>query len=104
MAEIRLDRSRIVPAPWELRELSKSGMPGIALSGYGSDDDLRQSRDAGFAEHLVKPVIGSLLIQAVGRTMAQSPRTRPFAVSTELEASLNGTVVEMPGFAQSSAE
>ena len=34
----------------------RSGNPCIALSGYGTDEDIRQSRDAGFAEHLVKPV------------------------------------------------
>ena len=34
----------------------RSGIPGIALSGYGTEEDIRQSRDAGFAEHLVKPV------------------------------------------------
>jgi len=28
----------------------------IALSGYGMEDDLRSSREAGFAAHLVKPV------------------------------------------------
>jgi CheY-like chemotaxis protein len=28
----------------------------IALSGWGRDDDRRQSREAGFDEHLVKPV------------------------------------------------
>jgi PAS domain S-box-containing protein len=30
---------------------------GIALSGYGSEEDLRSSREAGFAAHLVKPVV-----------------------------------------------
>jgi signal transduction histidine kinase len=29
---------------------------GIALSGYGMDEDVRRSRDVGFAHHLVKPV------------------------------------------------
>lgn len=29
---------------------------GIALSGFGSDEDLRRSRDAGFEHHLIKPV------------------------------------------------
>jgi signal transduction histidine kinase len=29
---------------------------GIALSGYGMEDDIRQSREAGFSHHLVKPV------------------------------------------------
>jgi CheY-like chemotaxis protein len=28
----------------------------IALSGYGMEDDLRRSREAGFAAHLVKPI------------------------------------------------
>ena len=29
---------------------------GIALSGFGSPEDIDQSRSAGFAEHLTKPV------------------------------------------------
>jgi CheY-like chemotaxis protein len=29
---------------------------GIALSGYGSSDDVRESRAAGFAAHVTKPV------------------------------------------------
>jgi PAS domain S-box-containing protein len=32
------------------------GLRGIALSGYGTDEDLRRSQDAGFVAHLVKPV------------------------------------------------
>jgi CheY-like chemotaxis protein len=31
-------------------------MPGIALSGFGSDDDIQMSKAAGFSEHLTKPV------------------------------------------------
>jgi CheY-like chemotaxis protein len=31
-------------------------VPVVALSGYGADQDLQQSSDAGFALHLVKPV------------------------------------------------
>ena len=34
----------------------RTGIPGIALSGFGTEEDIRQSRAAGFAEHLVKPV------------------------------------------------
>jgi signal transduction histidine kinase len=36
----------------------RAGRPifGIALSGYGMDEDVRRSRDVGFAHHLVKPV------------------------------------------------
>jgi CheY-like chemotaxis protein/anti-sigma regulatory factor (Ser/Thr protein kinase) len=32
------------------------GLPGIALSGYGMDEDLKHSMDAGFSAHLIKPV------------------------------------------------
>ena len=41
-----------------MRTLRKRGLklPGIALSGYGQEQDLEQSREAGFAAHLVKPV------------------------------------------------
>jgi CheY-like chemotaxis protein len=31
-------------------------IPGIALSGYGLEDDLRRSAEAGFAKHLTKPI------------------------------------------------
>lgn len=32
------------------------GIKGIALSGYGMEDDVRKSRDAGFVDHVIKPV------------------------------------------------
>jgi signal transduction histidine kinase len=32
------------------------GLKGIALTGFGQDDDLTRSREAGFADHVVKPV------------------------------------------------
>jgi CheY-like chemotaxis protein len=31
-------------------------LKGIAISGYGQDEDLRRSREAGFVTHLTKPV------------------------------------------------
>ena len=31
-------------------------VPGIAVSGFGMDTDLKNSRDAGFATHITKPV------------------------------------------------
>ena len=43
------------------------GPPGIALSGFGMDDDLRRSREAGFVEHLTKPVDFPKLEAAIGR-------------------------------------
>lgn len=38
----------------------------IALTGYGRDHDGRQSREAGFEHHLVKPVDLAHLAQIVG--------------------------------------
>jgi CheY-like chemotaxis protein len=35
---------------------SKHQIFGIALSGYGMEEDVRRSRDVGFSYHLVKPV------------------------------------------------
>ena len=34
----------------------RQNIPGIALSGFGQDEDLRRSREAGFTEHLIKPI------------------------------------------------
>ena len=40
-----------------MRELaSRYGLRGIALSGYGMEEDIRRSREAGFLRHLTKPV------------------------------------------------
>lgn len=38
---------------------------GIALSGYGTPEDLTRSADAGFARHIVKPVEPSELLSAI---------------------------------------
>jgi two-component system CheB/CheR fusion protein len=34
----------------------RHGIKGIALSGYGMEEDVRRSREAGFSEHMVKPI------------------------------------------------
>jgi CheY-like chemotaxis protein len=45
-----------------MRTLSaKYALKGIALSGYGMENDLEQSNAAGFARHLTKPIDISLL-------------------------------------------
>ena len=31
-------------------------VPGIALTGYGMEEDIRRSREAGFTAHLTKPI------------------------------------------------
>ena len=42
----------------------------IAMSGFGMDEDLRKSREAGFSEHLVKPVHVPELMEAIRRIRA----------------------------------
>ncbi len=49
------------------------GLRGIALSGYGMEEDLARSRDAGFAMHLIKPVDFNQLQRAVRELSAGDP-------------------------------
>jgi CheY-like chemotaxis protein len=51
-----------------MRQLrSRSAVKGIALSGYGMEDDYRKSREAGFTLHLIKPVDFPALEDALRR-------------------------------------
>ncbi|MDB5350367.1 MAG: domain S-box [Planctomycetota bacterium] len=57
-----------------MREIgSAHALPGIAMSGFGSEDDIQMSMEAGFREHLTKPVDTARLDAAVGRAMRQRP-------------------------------
>jgi len=47
-----------------------SHIPGIAISGFGMNGDIEKSIEAGFAEHLVKPVKMENLEAAIDRVMA----------------------------------
>jgi signal transduction histidine kinase/ActR/RegA family two-component response regulator len=49
--------------------LRRGDLPAIAVSGYGMEEDVRQSNEAGFAEHLVKPVDLAKLRGAIGRVL-----------------------------------
>ncbi|HWB05116.1 MAG TPA: PAS domain-containing protein, partial [Verrucomicrobiales bacterium] len=51
---------------------NKYGLTGIALSGYGSPSDVKQTTAAGFAAHLVKPVGIVPLRQAIRRVWEAS--------------------------------
>jgi CheY-like chemotaxis protein len=53
----------------ELRTLYP-GIPGIALSGYGMEDDLTRSQAAGFSVHLVKPVTITMLEEAIANLLS----------------------------------
>src|SRR5512135_2214010 len=51
-----------------MHELRKTrDTPGIAMSGFGSEEDVRSSRSAGFAEHLTKPINYRTLEEAIQR-------------------------------------
>ena len=48
-------------------------MPAIALSGFGSSDDMELSRAAGFALHLMKPIDLPVLEEAIARVAVRAP-------------------------------
>jgi PAS domain S-box-containing protein len=52
-----------------MRSLHDRPLRGIALSGFGMDEDIARSREAGFAEHLIKPVSFQTLQEAIGRVL-----------------------------------
>ena len=51
---------------------SRDTVKGIALSGFGSSDDVEQSRSAGFSEHLTKPVEFRHVEEAIQRVATSS--------------------------------
>jgi signal transduction histidine kinase/DNA-binding response OmpR family regulator len=63
-----------------MRQLrARQSIQGIALSGFGMEEDIRRSRDAGFAVHLTKPVNFKNLIERIRELSVQtvrSPATR----------------------------
>ena len=52
-----------------MRELRRRGskLPGIALSGYAQENDIRRSQEAGFAIHLTKPTSPERVVEAIAR-------------------------------------
>lgn len=62
-----------------MRALRAKGLhtPAIALSGYGQEQDIRQSHEAGFAAHLTKPVSLSKLAEAMAEVVGERmPKAR----------------------------
>jgi CheY-like chemotaxis protein len=70
ISDIELPDGSGLELMWKFR--SKGTVKGIALSGFGSSDDVEQSRCAGFSEHLTKPVEFRLLEEAIQRVAASS--------------------------------
>ena len=50
-----------------MSKLRGSGVRGIALTGYGSENDIRASLDAGFDVHLTKPITLEPLVSAINK-------------------------------------
>ncbi len=59
----------------ELRR-RKPDLPGVVISGYGMDTDLDRTRNAGFREHLTKPVSFDSLERALGRLFDTLPTAK----------------------------
>jgi signal transduction histidine kinase/CheY-like chemotaxis protein len=52
------------------------GLSGIAVTGYGMEEDLRRSASAGFVDHLVKPITFARLESAIDRFFDQRSAAR----------------------------
>ncbi len=50
----------------------KYDIKGICMSGYGMDEDIRKSREAGFCDHVVKPVDVAKLREVVAKVVEGS--------------------------------
>lgn len=51
-----------------MREMKSTGdVRGIALTGYGMEEDMDRTRDAGFTVHLTKPILAESLDQALAQ-------------------------------------
>lgn len=48
---------------------AKYDIKGICMTGYGMDEDIRKSREAGFVDHIVKPVDAQRLREVVAQVV-----------------------------------
>jgi len=68
ISDIALPDGNGVELMMQLHAISK--IPGIAISGFGNNGDIEKSLEAGFAEHLIKPVKLDALEAAIERAIA----------------------------------
>jgi CheY-like chemotaxis protein len=47
-----------------------ANVPGIAISGFGNNGDIERSLQAGFSEHLIKPIKLDNLEAAIERALS----------------------------------
>jgi CheY-like chemotaxis protein len=45
----------------------------VAVTGYGAEEDRRRSREAGFDEHMVKPLMPEKLAELLARARTPKP-------------------------------
>jgi PAS domain S-box-containing protein len=59
-----------------LRQDGKANFPAVALTGFGMEDDIAMSREAGFTDHLTKPVNFQrlqLMVQKIAESRSVTP-------------------------------
>ena len=62
----------------------RGNTPGIAVSGYATEDDVQQSLEAGFAVHLAKPITFLMLESAIQYVTAAGSACAPPPVEAVL--------------------
>ncbi|HLV22754.1 MAG TPA: response regulator, partial [Polyangiaceae bacterium] len=72
---------------YEFAQAVREAEPGspvylVALTGYGSESDRARTRDAGFDEHLTKPVPRAELLAALERAARNRAASAPAATYT----------------------
>jgi PAS domain S-box-containing protein len=72
VSDLGLDDGNGLDLIRQINQVRPRPIPSLALSGSGMDDDLRRSREAGFLEHLVKPVDFATLEAAMLRVAASN--------------------------------
>ena len=57
----------------ELRKAPRTaGLPAVALTGFGREQDIARAMDAGFNAHIGKPVTLNALLDAIGRSLPRN--------------------------------
>jgi signal transduction histidine kinase len=69
ISDIALPDGTGIDLMMQLRAISH--LPGIAISGFGNNGDIERSLQAGFSEHLIKPVKLDNLEAAIERALSQ---------------------------------
>jgi signal transduction histidine kinase len=59
----------------DLMKRISPGIPAIALSGFGMEEDVARALDAGFDRHFTKPVEFSKLLLSIRELLSQQPAT-----------------------------